>query len=112
MNKLTLIFCIIFTMSCARETPKLPVENAKMIDIVAELKMVEAAVESESEKMRDSITRRYADQILTHHGVSQADFDTSLALIHRHEKYFKVFLTEVVQNLEKRRKTDSTVQVK
>ncbi|NJN34393.1 MAG: DUF4296 domain-containing protein [Saprospiraceae bacterium] len=92
--------------------PKIPVEKAKMIDIVAELKMVEAAVENESEKMRDSITNRYADQILTHYGVSKTDFDTSLAVIHRHENYFKTFLVEVVQNLENRRKTDSLVLVK
>lgn len=98
---LTLTICLsILTIACQDEI-KTPVKSDTLVRVLTDMHIAEAAAEGEFTTIKDSLLKIYYGQILAKHGVSQADFDTTLALYSRQPVVFDSLYAEVLREVVK-----------
>lgn len=91
-------FYILICSSCAKsEAPVIPRE--KMVKILSDLQISEAAAGNLSPEKKDSISRIYKQQIFKIHKVTDSDFEQSLKIYSKDpvelEKIYEKVLTEL-----------------
>jgi hypothetical protein len=86
---------------------KLPIDEAKMSDVLTDIHFAEAAVDNETASMKDSITRLYYFQIYEHHGIKQWQFDSSMSMMSTNPFLMERIFKKVQNNISKRYVPDS-----
>ena len=81
----------------------------KLATLLSDLHVAEAYVESEVESVRDSLAKMYTAQIFKKHGVTEAEFDTTMGWLARRPKLLELVYKKVTFRVEKR---DSLLQVR
>ncbi len=92
----------LMTISC-RRTPSGVISPDDMSALLADMHVAESVVDlNNSEYSSDSMKRVLKESVLEHHGVTQAEFDTSLVWYGHHlDMYIKVY-DDVIARLEAR----------
>jgi Domain of unknown function (DUF4296) len=80
----------------------------KLATLLSDLHMAEAYVETEAEPIRDSLAKMYTAQIFKKHGVTEAEFDTTMGWLARRPKLMEMIYKKVTFRVEKR---DSLLQL-
>ena len=106
-----------------KEDP-LPYEDEKIISILLDVHLAEAALQSLGKVMKDSMTDVYYDQIYTIHHISKADFQKMMELLRNSPKNLNRIYGQLMERVEieekeiearietKRRDKDSTDLIK
>lgn len=90
--------------ACDKEKKQLPISQEKMIDILVDVHVAEAAMQELSSILRDSIGEIYYEQIFEMHGVTKDEFNKALYLIKQDpeqmERVYKDVLAEIDKKME------------
>jgi hypothetical protein len=106
MKYFILTFCIItFSLSCKKEQP-LPMEEEKLIKVLCDIHIAEAAMEPVTANDKDSIATLLYQQIYTIHGVEQAEVDTALSFLKKEPQAAEKIYLKVVEELSKMKLVD------
>ncbi len=100
MKKTTILILLAIFCSC-QTTENAPIEPKKLTLILTDMHTAEAAAEGEFMTVKDSILKIYYAQILKKHGVSQADFDSTLAVYSRQPVAFDSIYSSVLREIAK-----------
>jgi hypothetical protein len=88
MPKKYMVLLCLSLFSCSNNEKKdaaaMKIEPTKMVQLLADIHLVEAALEVEPQGIRDSLTQLYYPQVLARHQVSKADFDSTMHYLGRH----------------------------
>jgi Domain of unknown function (DUF4296) len=97
-----LVSSIVFVASCSRKEDKFPIPKDKLYQVLCDVHLSEASVESESLKMKDSVTKVYYEQIFQKHGITAEDFDSSMSMMSNDPVLMNKIYKEVVKQLSER----------
>lgn len=99
-SKASVLFLFLTLFSCKNESQKWLVTPSKMIDVLADIHIAEAAVEGDVPTMKDSIMTLYYAQIFDKNGVSKADFDSTFTIASRQPQRLQNLYKEVEKKLK------------
>ena len=111
MKMLTSCLVLIFFLSsvlvlgnCGNtsSTEKLPIDDEKLIAALLDVQLAEVIPDGEIPEIRDSLMRIYYPQIFQKHGISAADFDTSMSRLARQPRRLEQFYRKVSEQLLKK----------
>jgi hypothetical protein len=73
-------YLFFLTTSCQSNSSaqKLLIEEEKLVEVLCDVQLAEAMLDTEATEVRDSILKVYYPQILEKHHIQRADFDTTL----------------------------------
>ena len=95
-----ILVIFITTASSCRRTPGLPVDEAKLVKVLADVHIAEVAAQNFAGAYKDSIKRIYYQQIYEIHGISEADFKSSLQVLSDHQDKMEKLYKKVETQLE------------
>lgn len=91
---------MIITVSSCKPSPTLPVDEALLIKVLADVHIAEVAVQNFAGTHKDSIKRIYYQQIYDIHGISETDFRASLQVLSDHQEKMEKLYKKVEKHLE------------
>jgi hypothetical protein len=98
---LSLILFVSFLFSCGPKPAVLPIEKERLIPILVDVHIAEAAVQSLRKQEKDSVIQVYYDQIFEIHKISEDDFYASMEVLkqdaYQLEQIYEVVLEEVTK---------------
>ncbi|MFK7773880.1 MAG: DUF4296 domain-containing protein [Saprospiraceae bacterium] len=101
IDLLILILCgSIFLLSCQEEEIKPQISDEEMVKILTDLHISEAAILSLNQKLKDSISNVYYQQIFEIHGVTDSTFYSDLEILRRDAKKLEEIYLKVIDNIE------------
>ena len=90
----------VLIISCKNEL-KAPVDRETFVRMLTDMHVAEAAAEGEYTPMKDSILKIYYPQILKKYGVTQVDFDSTLAIYSRQPVVFDSLYAQIQRQIAK-----------
>ncbi len=99
-TSVVLIVFALSVMGCKDSPPPLPIEEDKLVEVLTDVQIAEAALRQTPSFDKDSIARLYYERIMAIHGVQQADFDTALVRLHRYPELGLKIYARVQQRLD------------
>lgn len=87
-------------ISSCKPSPALPVDEALLVKVLADVHIAEVAVQNFAGTHKDSIKRVYYQQIYEIHGVSESDFRASLQVLSDHQDMMEKLYKKVEKHLE------------
>lgn len=97
-----LLFLLLILNACNKDQEKLPIQEEKMIDILVDVHLAEAAMQELSSVIRDSIGEVYYGQIFEIHDITEEDFNKTLFLIKQDPKHMDRIYKDVLAKLDKK----------
>lgn len=102
-----LFFIIIISVSfiaCRNNNIKTPIEREKLIKILVEVHLAEAAMQELSleQSKRDSIGKLYYKKVFETNKVTEADFNKTMFLLRQNPEKLETLYKKVIADLEKR----------
>lgn len=102
MNKWLIIIAFLFFFSCQEQTiVPLPIEEEKLVAVVADLHLAEAAFQNLLKSQKDSLAPVYYAQVYEMHHITKAQLDSSLVILSAHPKRMVTFYEKVQEVLSK-----------
>lgn len=89
---------ILFT-ACAEEEVPIPLSEEKMIDVLIDLHMAESMIEKLPLSDRDTVGHVYYRMIYREHGISEAEFDESIAILREDPKRLNALYEQILEKL-------------
>jgi hypothetical protein len=111
------VFFTIFSLaSCKNNTAQLPIPREKVVELLTDIHMADAYVESVNPTMKDSMAKLYYPQIFKHNGITPAVYDSTFSVLSKNPTLMKSAYDDVLLKIEERQKvmkgdtlkTDST----
>lgn len=100
-NKFHLLLGVLFLLGCSNNTiPALPIDSEKLVHIMADAYLAEAAAQGYGTEVKDSVLQVYYQQIFTIHGIDQVAFDSAINIVKRHPKLAESVYAAVERHLE------------
>lgn len=93
-----LLMLFLFFNSC-QEKKALPIKEDKLVDIIRDIHIAEAAMQNLIGITKDSMGEIYYQKTLDLHGVSRPDFDTSMAILRREPDRLGLIYDKVIEEL-------------
>ena len=90
----------ITTASSCNRAPGMPVDEATLVKVLADVHIAEVAAQNFAGAYKDSIKRIYYQQIYEIHGISEADFKSSLQVLSDHQDKMEKLYKKVEMQLE------------
>jgi hypothetical protein len=98
--------------TCKPSEPKLPIAAEKLVGILADVHIAEAAIQSGPVDKKDSLTKVYYQQIYEIHGISTETFAETMGILKSNPALLETIYPQVMDDLEKKkitaRKADRT----
>ncbi|MEY3369244.1 MAG: hypothetical protein RI973_2399 [Bacteroidota bacterium] len=92
-------FLLAMVTSCTHYD-KLPLSGKKLVEVLADLHVAEAALISYEEDKKDSIAARYYRDIAAIHDIDLEDLDTCIAIMRRNPVLMQQVYDQVLLQLE------------
>lgn len=102
MYRFILIALMFIPFFGCQKTVKAPVSEGQLITILTDIHLAEAAVESETISVKDSMLYIYTNQILEKNQISRKDFDTTMSLYAQHPTRLDTIYKRVIRSLQKK----------
>ncbi|MEO1257879.1 MAG: DUF4296 domain-containing protein [Bacteroidota bacterium] len=106
---LSLALISFFVFGCVKENP-LPLEEKKLIKILCDIHLAEAALAKLNGSIKDSAAVKLYQQIYTIHEVSEAELDSCLYRIKRDPEIMQDIYQQVMTELDKMKLEDQPGQ--
>lgn len=97
-----IICCFITLTACNKFKEDLPIDREKLINVLIDAHVAEAAMQELPAEKRDSIGKIYYKKIFESHKVTEADFNKSIFIIRRDPEALEILYKEVIAALEKK----------
>ncbi len=94
------LFLMLFA---CQNAPNAPVSEEKLTQVLFDIHTAEALVEGEVQDIRDSIARVYYAQICQKHNITQADFDSTMAVYTRNPVLLDTIYNRVLRRVKAER---------
>lgn len=101
------LFFIFFFASCGKSDPKIPIEEEKLVKLLADVHLAEAAMQDMYGETKDSTAHVYYQQIYHLHEVNHIIFDSSMAILRRNPSYASKVYGQVMKFLEDQEDADN-----
>lgn len=87
--------------ACQKENyvPSIPISQEKLVPVLADAYIAEAAINTLVGSVKDSMAEVYYVQLCEIHGITKADFDTTISIIQRHPTYMDSIYANVLRHL-------------
>ena len=96
-----LLSCILFiTLSCNDRKVSLPIDEAKLIDVLCDIHIIEGALQGRPQKDKDSIAELYYSQIYEKHDIAEQRFIQMLELMQEDPKMLESICGKVLIRLD------------
>lgn len=95
-----LLFISSVFLSCKQDEIKLQISDEKMIKILTDLHIAEAAILSLNQKIKDSVSVIYYEQIFKIYGVTDSIFYNDLEILRNDAKRLEKIYQEVIVEVE------------
>jgi len=97
---MALLMSIALSHCSQKPDPPLPFDDDKIINVLIDVHLAEAAMQSLGKKMKDSIKYGYYDQISQIHGINREDLDALLSQLRNQPNDMKRLYEEMMQRIE------------
>lgn len=87
-------------IACQKEDTKLQIEEEKLIKILTDLHISEAAILSLNQKVKDSMSTVYHKQIFEIHGVEDSIFYKDLEVLRKNSEELELIYQKVLTEVE------------
>ncbi len=92
-------------LSCKEEAPPpLPFEEEKIISVLSDVHLAEAAIQSLGKAIKDSMSQVYYDQIYEIHGIQKQDFEQLMEMLRNRPGDLKRIYGKMMERFEIREK--------
>jgi len=81
MRWVLLCGCAISLLACVGQQKSLPMEDDKLVKVLEDIHLAEAALQNVNGATRDSLSTLYYQEICTIHQIEEATLDSTLALL-------------------------------
>lgn len=99
---LFIISVSVLGIACDNDKDEMPIERDKLITVLVDVHVAEAAMQELPSEKRDSLGKVYYQKIFSLHGVTEADFNKSMFLIRQDPEDLEALYKEVISTLEKK----------
>lgn len=106
---LSLVVLLSF-LSCRQEVEPIPLSNEQMMAVLIDLHIAEAMIEKLPATDRDTVSTVYSRMIFREHGVSQEDFDASMAVLREDPIRLNAIYEEIMGELNVLEATERGVE--
>ncbi|MFQ5447425.1 MAG: DUF4296 domain-containing protein [Saprospiraceae bacterium] len=93
---------LLFQVACHSDET-LPIDPAKMADVLVEIHLVESALDEEVKEKRDSLAAAWYPFILKNYGLNRQQFDTCLAVMKRNPDLMGQVYEKVKEQMKKKK---------
>lgn len=93
----TLIYILLCGFMACQSDLAAPIAQDKLIKVLVDIHTAEGLLETETQNIRDSMTRIYYAQILEKHQTNQVDFDSTMAIYSRNPIQFDTVYNRVLR---------------
>ncbi len=94
------LIILFITISSCRRAPDMPVDEATLVKVLADVHIAEVATQNFAGAYKDSIKRIYYQQIYDIHGISASDLKNSLQVLSDHQDKMEKLYKKVEKHLE------------
>jgi hypothetical protein len=99
-KKFFLLFISLLSFLSCNDQAALPLEEDKVVDVIKDIHIAEAAMQNLLDITKDSMGNIYYQQIFTIHQVNKADFDSSMSILRRDPERLGIIYDRVLDELE------------
>lgn len=110
MNRALFFFLILLFFGACQPESQLSISNEKMIAVLVDVHVAEAAMQNLSNNQKDSIAQVYYGQIYQIHGLTKEQFAADIDYVTHHPKLMENLYSKVLENLGKREAETQTEQ--
>jgi hypothetical protein len=75
------ITVLLFVFCCCQNNDSLPIPEATLLKVLSDIHKAEVIINGETQVQKDSLSRRYYQQIFDKHGITAAQYDTTLSML-------------------------------
>ncbi|MBK7871395.1 MAG: DUF4296 domain-containing protein [Saprospiraceae bacterium] len=93
---------ILFVAACTPRNERLPIDEPKLVAILVDVHLAEAAMQEMPSIIQDSVGRIYYNQIFRIHQVSEADFNKTIYLLKMNPAKMESVYKKVSETLDKK----------
>ncbi|MCB0568259.1 MAG: DUF4296 domain-containing protein [Phaeodactylibacter sp.] len=87
---------------CGHKQAALPIEEGKLVSVLIDVHLAEAAAQNLRGHTKDSILDMYYEQIFKIHGLDQATFESTMLSIRENPERLEAVYAEVMKEMERR----------
>jgi hypothetical protein len=92
---------LFLTTSCGDEEYSLPVKDEKLVEVLADVHIAEAACYNIYGSAKDSLIELYYGQVFSIHEVSEDDFWKAMDILEQHPDKMEAIYEQVLERLNK-----------
>ncbi len=107
-----LMVLLSFLLTSCGNNKELTKEEAKLVDIIADIHLVEASLQRTSSFVRDSMAEVYYDQLAEIHGMKRAVYEAKIEELNNHPKRLELVYIKVIEKLNKAEVTEQSKEKK
>lgn len=96
------IFLLLFFIFACRpeeKAPELPIPHEKLIPVLTDAYIAEAAINSLTGEIKDSMAEIYYEQIFEIHEIKRIDFDTTISIMQAYPNFMDTVYARVLERL-------------
>ncbi|MCB0560138.1 MAG: DUF4296 domain-containing protein [Lewinellaceae bacterium] len=97
------IACLLLAslVSCSQKPPALAIDEDKLVEVLIDVHIAEAAVQSLRGATKDSVINAYYDQIFEIHGLSREEFVTTMEILRTDPKRTEELYSKIMAEMER-----------
>jgi Domain of unknown function (DUF4296) len=104
-NKKIITFCIFCTLfACQSSSDKLPIPEDTLLKVLSDIHKAEVIIGGETPTHKDSLSKKYYQQIFEKHGITTADYDTTLSMLSFRPALMHRIYDKVIKNYQEETK--------
>ena len=92
---------LLFISSCGTEQSQLSISQDKLVEVLIDVHIAEAAAQTLRGATKDSVINAYYDQIFEIHGLNREEFETSMELLRTDPKRMEKLYAKVMEEMER-----------
>ncbi len=95
------ILGLLLSFSACLEEPTLSLPEEKMVEVMTDMFLAEAAMQRLTKKVKDTLSETYYQQIYTIHEITEAEYLKDLKVLEEHPKLAKSIYDQVLTKVTK-----------
>lgn len=87
--------------SCGQDKMSWAIDEQVLLEVIIDVHVAEAAVQSLRGATKDSVINAYYDQIFEIHGVNRAEFETTMEMLRNDPKHLEALYSKAMIEIER-----------
>jgi hypothetical protein len=94
------ITVLLFSLAACQTNDSLPIPETTLLKVLSDIHKAEVIINGETPVHKDSLSRRYYQQIFDKHGITAAQYDTTLSMLSFRPAMMHRIYNEVMKNYQ------------